>query len=126
MDPARARATYGRIHQAINKGLVRACHDLSEGGLAVALAEMAFAGDLGAEISLADMPTDARHDYEKLFAESTSRFLIETPDPSRLDLGDVPHAVIGKVTSEKRLKVKGLLDVELAALKKAWKEPLAW
>ena len=36
------------VHAAINRGLLRSCHDLSEGGLAVALAEMAFAGGLGA------------------------------------------------------------------------------
>ena len=42
-------ATFAAVHRAIDAGLVRACHDLSEGGLAVAAAEMAFAGGLGAD-----------------------------------------------------------------------------
>src|SRR5690606_7962643 len=42
------------LHQAISRGLVRSCHDLSEGGLAVALAEMAFAGGVGLEVQLPD------------------------------------------------------------------------
>ena len=45
--PQLAKQTFAALHQAIDAGLVRACHDLSEGGLAVAAAEMAFAGGLG-------------------------------------------------------------------------------
>ena len=41
-----------RLYAAIDAGLVRACHDLSEGGLATAMAEMAFAGGLGATVDL--------------------------------------------------------------------------
>jgi phosphoribosylformylglycinamidine synthase len=57
VDAKLAKATFLAVHKAIYAGLVRACHDLSEGGLAVAAAEMAFAGGLGAKISLANMPT---------------------------------------------------------------------
>jgi phosphoribosylformylglycinamidine synthase len=56
VDPPTARRTFGALHQAIAAGLVRACHDLSEGGLAVALAEMAFAGGLAADVELDGMP----------------------------------------------------------------------
>jgi phosphoribosylformylglycinamidine synthase len=56
VDPPVAKKTFALLHQAIKAGLVRACHDLSEGGLAVAAAEMAFAGGLGAKISLANVP----------------------------------------------------------------------
>ena len=48
MDAAAAKKTFVAIHKAIHAEVVRACHDLSEGGLAVAAAEMAFAGGLGA------------------------------------------------------------------------------
>ena len=50
LDPQTAKKTFAAVHRAIHAGLVRACHDLSEGGLAVATAEMAFAGGLGADI----------------------------------------------------------------------------
>jgi len=56
VDPALARRIFRQLHEAIKGGLVRACHDLSEGGLAVAAAEMAFAGGLGARIMLAQVP----------------------------------------------------------------------
>lgn len=46
MDVPVAKRTFAGVHRAIREGLVRACHDLSEGGLATAVAEMAFAGGL--------------------------------------------------------------------------------
>ncbi len=52
VDAAVAARTFAAVHQAIASGTIRACHDLSEGGLAVALAEMAFAGGLGARVEL--------------------------------------------------------------------------
>jgi phosphoribosylformylglycinamidine synthase len=56
VDAETARKTFLALHEAIDQGLVRACHDLSEGGLAVAAAEMAFAGDRGARIYLNRVP----------------------------------------------------------------------
>ena len=68
-----APARYGRLHAAIRAGVVRACHDISEGGLAVALAEMCIGGRLGATI-------DALPDHDPvvaLFSESIGRFVVE-------------------------------------------------
>src|SRR5262249_15722326 len=80
VDVEIAKRTFAAVHEAINNGLIRACHDLSEGGLAVALAEMAFAGGCGANIRLADVPRDdslfpGAENFEAalLFAESASR-----------------------------------------------------
>ena len=56
VDIAVAKQTFALLHQAIDAGLVAACHDLSEGGLAVAVAEMALAGGWGAEIELDSVP----------------------------------------------------------------------
>ena len=52
VDAESAKNNFNKLSKAINEGLVRACHDCSEGGLAVALAEMAFSGGFGAEIDL--------------------------------------------------------------------------
>jgi phosphoribosylformylglycinamidine synthase len=83
-DPKRARGLFGAVHRAIGAGLVRACHDPSEGGLAVAAAEMVIgAGDLGLEIDLDAVPTRGiRPSAEALlFGESPTRFLLEVaPD----------------------------------------------
>src|SRR5262249_28791768 len=77
VDPELGSAIFRALHESIRKGLIRSCHDLSEGGLAVALAEMAIAGGLGARVSLRDVPCDdaSAHDGVLLFAESPSRFL---------------------------------------------------
>ncbi|MCX7682078.1 MAG: phosphoribosylformylglycinamidine synthase subunit PurL, partial [Anaerolineae bacterium] len=74
-----ALETMRALHRAIRAGLVRACHDLSEGGLAVAAAEMAFAGRLGMELDLAALPrtVDVDRDDIALFSESSARFLVE-------------------------------------------------
>ena len=64
---------------------MRSCHDLSEGGLAVALAEMCFAGGLGADVSLAPLAVEGDHldDATRLFSESNTRFLVEVPQAKR-------------------------------------------
>src|SRR5262245_32381284 len=82
VDPPIAKRTFAALHEAMMQGLVRACHDPSEGGLAVAAAEMAFAGGCGARIRLGEIPHDGSVDRRKsdvdavlLFSESASRFL---------------------------------------------------
>ena len=74
----RRQATFDWLHQAIHSRLVRACHDLSEGGLAVAATEMAMAGGLGMQLDIArrSAQTDCPP-TEVLFSESNTRFLVE-------------------------------------------------
>ncbi len=134
------------VYQAINRGLVRSCHDLSEGGLAVAVAEMAIAGGLGATISLRDVACedDAAADLVLLFSESPSRFLLEVPpqDHAALTdlLGNLPWGRLGEVDSSShpgagaaaaRLAVTGLdgsvvIQAQVDSLKAAWQKPLRW
>ena len=76
---AGAAAVRAGARRRFAQGLVRACHDLSEGGLAVALAEMAFAGGVGADVTGFAAP--GLSDEAALFSESTTRFLVEVrPD----------------------------------------------
>ena len=78
LDPQVAKKTFGAMHRVIHAGLVRACHDLSEGGLAVAAAEMSFAGGFGAEVDLDAVPRVGELDITaRLFSESNTRFLCE-------------------------------------------------
>ena len=58
VDAEAARHLYLTFHKAVKAGLIRSAHDLSEGGLATAIAEMAFAGGVGVEIDLAHLPVD--------------------------------------------------------------------
>jgi phosphoribosylformylglycinamidine synthase len=135
VDMGTARNVFVRLHQAIERGLVRSCHDLSEGGLAVALAEMAFAGGVGADIT--DMRSGpARTDEALLFAESATRFVVEVT-PANAEafqecLGkDVALTLLGQTCAEPRLRIAGtgegwIVEAGLAELKDAWRRPLAW
>jgi phosphoribosylformylglycinamidine synthase len=133
------------IHNAINRGLLRSCHDLSEGGLAVALAEMAFAGGFGAQVALAGVPrdSDASSDLVLLFSESPTRFLVEARPECLGELEELwkglPFGRLGEVTrgllsgdgASPRLIMRGLngsvvIDAGTADLKAAWQEPLRW
>jgi phosphoribosylformylglycinamidine synthase len=142
VDPALGNKIFATLHQAILRRLVRSCHDLSEGGLAVALAEMAVAGGLGATVSLGAVPheADAAADPALLFSESPSRFLLEVR-PECLGsltglLEGLPVGRLGFVDSagdddaapSPRLIVRGqggsiVLECALAELKTAWQRP---
>jgi phosphoribosylformylglycinamidine synthase len=131
VDLAAARATFTALHGAIAAGLVRACHDLSEGGLAVAAAEMAIAGGLGLalELDAVDAPGGP---LVKLFSETPSRFLVEVA-PDRAEafaaaLSGLPVARVGTVNDGTLLSVRAggapLLSYELGALRATWKSGL--
>jgi phosphoribosylformylglycinamidine synthase len=133
--PEMSRAIFHALHGAIAAGLVRSCHDLSDGGLAAALAEMAFAGGSGVEASLRDVPCsdDAASDAVLLFAESPSRFVLEARPADVAAVlerfGGLPVGRLGTVAPGDRLRVTGLdgrpvLDAPLPALKAAWQRPL--
>jgi phosphoribosylformylglycinamidine synthase II len=130
-----ARKTYYALTKAIGAGCVKACHDLSEGGLAVSIAEMAMASDYGAEIDLPKVPSEPlKRDDFTLFSESNSRFLVEVAEKDRdtfeiLMKGRV-YAEIGKVTKKPRLLVQGLnrsnvLNATIADLHTNWKRTLS-
>jgi phosphoribosylformylglycinamidine synthase II len=121
------------LHRAIRAGLVRSCHDCSEGGLAVAAAEMCIAGNLGLALELERivLDDDARRTDLALFAESNSRYLVEVAPEAAPDfeaqMGALPFALVGTVTAEPRLKVVGLagelaLEVSVADLSRAWSD----
>jgi phosphoribosylformylglycinamidine synthase len=135
VEPQAAKQTFEALHRAIHGGLVRACHDLSEGGLAVAAAEMAFAGGIGARISLENVPCDGQLDATTvLFSESNTRFLCEVRPGNAAAFGaalaGVPCARIGEVTASGKLQIGQrqdvILEAELAVLKEAWQKPLRW
>lgn len=119
------------VHQVIQEGLIRSCHDLSEGGLAVAIAEMAFAGNVGAEIDSASQL--GLRDEVWLFSESTTRFLVEVaPEHSAAFeqiFAGLPCRQIGLTTAEPWLQIRGsdgkwLISAHLDELREAWKRPL--
>ena len=137
VNPRLAKDLMDRLSMASEKGLVTACHDLSEGGLGVALAEMAFAGGLGATVYLEDVPLGepvARDDFI-LFSESNSRFLAEVAPESKAEFDEIMSgtgfAVIGRVSDSEMLEVYALNGGKVVAAsvgeaKRAWQRPLSW
>jgi len=107
-----APATMRAMAAAIAAGSVRSCHDLSEGGLAVAAAEMAIGGGLGVRIDAGAMECGEPIDRldARLFSETPTRFLLEIE--GEIDL-PVPHAVIGEVIEDKVIDFGGAGSVTL-------------
>lgn len=132
-----ARHVMEGMVEAIDSGCVKACHDLSEGGFAVAAAEMAFSAGYGMTTQLKDAPRvdDAGRNDFVLFSESNSRFLAEVrkTDADKFEsimrARGVPHSVVGEVTEQPRLCVYGLrgkkvIDADLSELLYTWKRGL--
>jgi phosphoribosylformylglycinamidine synthase len=130
-----AKTTVDSIIKAVDSGCVKSCHDLSEGGLAVAAAEMSSGGGYGIDLYLKNVPRTremGRNDFI-LFSESNSRFLVEVPEKRREDFETLMessiHAVIGKVKKERYLSVFGLndekvVDDNLTKFRSSWKSAL--
>ncbi|MEL6895171.1 MAG: phosphoribosylformylglycinamidine synthase subunit PurL [Planctomycetota bacterium] len=133
VDAAAAKSTFAAMHTAISSGSVRSCHDLSEGGLAVAAAEMAFGGDLGMQIDLHDTcQRDGIHPVTALFSESNTRFLVEvSPDQQaafEAALRERPTLRIGRVTDDRRVRIANadrvIVDESCDDLRNSWRSPL--
>lgn len=135
----KGRLIFEQLSHCINKGMVSSCHDCSEGGLAVALAEMAFSGGIGMQISLpavkCDIDRKNLRDHVLLFSESNSRFVVEVEESKKKmfeqNMKNVPYACIGETISEKNFKIRGfdgmfVVNTTLEQLKQAWQKPLDW
>jgi phosphoribosylformylglycinamidine synthase len=137
VDTAKAYSRYQAYHRAVLAGLIASCHDLSDGGLAVAAAESAFSGGYGMSIDLSRIlwkgNMEMRNDVALLFAESASRHLV-TVHPEKQDefeavLSGNCFASIGVVTEEPFLAISGLngstvVKATLSDLKTAWQKTL--
>jgi phosphoribosylformylglycinamidine synthase len=151
VDAPAAMRRYRLLHRAIAAGQVNAAHDISDGGLAVALAECAIGGRLGARIDLARVPVArmgadvpgaegpvneseaaARRRAGLLFSESAGRIVVTVPPAMapRMDeqFRDVPCAAVGEVTADDRLTVldgdEQVAGWPVADLVRAWKTPV--
>jgi phosphoribosylformylglycinamidine synthase II len=135
VKPILAKRNAEALVKAIDAGCLRACHDLSEGGLAVAAAEMAFTSECGVDLWLKKVPKPRsikRSDFT-LFSESNSRFLIEVPEKRKQDFENMLRgnifSMVGRVKKEPYLSVYGLdderiLDANLRDLRNTWRGTL--
>ncbi|MDI6758948.1 MAG: phosphoribosylformylglycinamidine synthase subunit PurL [Candidatus Omnitrophota bacterium] len=143
VNTQRAKRIFYALSAAGKAGMIKAMHDCSEGGIAVAAAEMAFSGGLGMELFLGEVPYKTKCEvrsakYERndfiLFSESNSRFIVEVDRKNQKAfeqaLKGVPFGLIGCVNNKKEFRVYGLdkvcIEVDISALKQAWQKPLRW
>ncbi|TAM39254.1 phosphoribosylformylglycinamidine synthase, partial [bacterium] len=132
-----AKKIFTALSKATGKGLVKAMHDCSDGGLGVALAEMVFSGGLGADIFLGQVPYasgSGRNDF-LLFSESNSRFVVEVEKKKQKEFENIlkglPFGLAGCLSSGNDFKIYGLdgklcVEADSRKLKAAWREPLKW
>jgi len=135
VDAEKALRLYRALHGAMGDGLVASCHDCSEGGVAVAAAESAFAGGLGMRLDIADIPASQDMPaWRRLFSESNSRFVV-TVSPGNKGAFEAAmdgnaFAEVGEVTGGDYFTVIDgdavLIDLKIDGLKEAWQAPLRW
>jgi phosphoribosylformylglycinamidine synthase len=134
VNAEKAKALYNALSEAIRKGFVASCHDCSDGGLGIALAESAFAGGLGMSINLALVPSfGIDRDDVLLFSESQSRFVVTIPPAVKDSFEEMMQGVIfkqvGTILAEGLLKMDGIrgnriIEEDISELKAAWQKPL--
>lgn len=137
VDFIKSKKIFDTLSKTTQAGLVVSMHDCSDGGIAVAASEMAFAGGLGMDLFVSEIPYEkpyTRNDF-LLFSESNSRFIVEVERKKQNEfekaLKTIPHGLIGCVTESDEFIVHGLdgkpcIKAKLADLKEAWQKPLRW
>jgi len=127
VDAQQDLKTCRAILQLIEKGLVDAVHDCSSGGLGVALAEMAIAGNVGAKADLSLAPSTCRRSLETAFSESHGRFVVSGGDGAAIATflrgAGVPHAVVGRVGGPSLSLTAGrspLASVPVSSMRSKW------
>jgi phosphoribosylformylglycinamidine synthase len=135
VDAVSARKLYTSLETAIREGTVASCHDCSDGGLGVSLAESAFSGNLGMTIELTKVPVEnIKRSDTILFSESQSRFVVTVALHNvkrfeKIMKGNV-FADIGYVTAQNNFTVldgeKVILSAGIDELKEAWQKTLRW
>lgn len=141
--PLKAKKIFETLNKISEMGIIQAMHDCSDGGLAVACAEMAFAGGLGMDLFLNEVPftnsgsatpKKVRNDFV-LFSESNSRIIVSISKNHQKEfeslLKGIPYGLIGCFAANKEFKVFGTdkklcIKATLHELKDAWKKPLDW
>lgn len=137
VDAVSGRVLMEALSEAMSRGLVRACHDCSEGGIGVACAEMAFAGGLGMEIDLRRVPLceEMERNDHILFSESNTRFIVEVSKGDQKEfektMGENAFGLVGMVSERDEFGVIGLsgspvVSAKIGQLKEAWQKPLRW
>ncbi|MBC15907.1 MAG: phosphoribosylformylglycinamidine synthase [Desulfovibrio sp.] len=135
VDLLSAKKRYETMFDVTQAGLVNAAHDCSDGGFAVALAEMCIGGRMGAEVNLSNLPVNGEmDDTGLLYAESASRLVVTVPAAKQAEFeaafAGQAFARVGEVTDSSKLIVKSddriVIEEHVEALAGAFKATLDW
>ena len=122
-QPERGRAVADFVAEAIASGIVRAAHDVSDGGIAVALAEMLIAGDEHAGFSTSHAP------LSQWFSEAPHRYLLQVSDDARfhdlIEQHEVGCTRLGWFDDSARMEINGE-SIPVSELTAAWRGTLDW
>ena len=127
-DLAAEKKVADLVREVIRSGLVDTAHDVSSGGVAVALAEMALTGGIGFEYSETELEMiGAEHALQTLFGERGASFLVAVPqerwDDLQNALSNVPYDEVGR-TGGDRFRIGSLVGVSLQDLREAYERDL--
>jgi len=136
VDAKKSLATMRMVFESISKGMLASCHDCSEGGLAVALAEMAFSGKKGINADISSLLRQGLGIESALFSESNSRFIVEVDKGKtkafEKHFKDLRVVHLGEVSKTSdfivRQKCDGkiLIKENIDMLYKVWSEGIKW
>jgi phosphoribosylformylglycinamidine synthase II len=129
-NPEVLRSSIDALREAMKTGSIASCHDVSEGGLAVAVCEMVIGGDIGASLDIARVNPEIRHDFA-LFSESNSRWVVEVRQGEARRFEELMNTRgvfvrnLGETVDGKRLDIhdtknKELVNLPLEEVRKAW------
>jgi len=128
-NPEKTLNLMRKLHYAIKNGIIKSCHDCSDGGLITTICEMMIGGNLGCEINFSDVIAEEKDPEVILFSESCGRFVVEIEKEKVKEFEDIfkneEFGQIGKVIEEKKItgfwKGKKLFEILLDEIYKAWR-----
>jgi phosphoribosylformylglycinamidine synthase len=131
VDAVKNKKLYKVFYQSVKKGLIASAISVNRGGLTVAIAKTAIAGMLGVDISVDNLPGTASRDDYSLFSESQGRIFVSINPKNKIEfermIKNHPFALIGKVTDNSRIVIKGkkgktIIDLDIKKALKAYKK----
>ena len=125
----RAKHTHIALYRSIKDGAIAACHDISEGGIAIAAIEMAIGGRCGFDFDLSNIVSRNCDFITALFSESASRYIVEVRNEERFlkEMKEIPIYKIGYATKGETMQFKfrgNSLDLDIKTAIKQWKREL--
>ncbi len=112
-------------------GYIRSCHDISQGGLIIALGEMMIKNSIGAKVSLKNLPVEKELSLEeKIFSESTARYIVEVSEEhiiavtEILETNKIPYAILGDTKEKPILEIEEIGDITLKSIEEKWKRAI--